>query len=527
MFNEAALSAAEDAPPRPRRLPFSKLGRLILALNLLGLAVLVAGSLVLNELGRGLIQSRIDTLTTQGELIANVIAGSATRGEPEPGLDSALASEVLQLLFIPKSQRVRLFDAKGALIADSQAVTDRVEERPLAPARRAGQPSLPWSGKPEDSRETIEAQGSLASEVSAALSGNSVAGVRSGETGARLVSVSIPVQHVQAVLGVLTLETADVDQIITAQRKALLPFILTAILTTLASSLFLNQLIAQPILRLARAADSVRLSRARAISLPDIAERRDEVGDLALSLEAMTGALSARMDAIERFAADVSHEIKNPLTSIRSAVETLELAKDAKARERLQKILKQDVGRLDRLITDISNASRLDAELSRDAPKVVDLRRFLADIVSLYPDREGARVNFKAGEGRFQVQGREAPLGQVFRNLIDNAASFSPEGEVVEVRLAREGRRVLVLVEDRGPGIPPENLETVFERFYTARPKGAAPGGSSFGGHSGLGLSIARQIVEAHGGKLTASNREGDGRPEGGARFTVDLPEAL
>ena len=523
VFNEAALSAAEDASPRPRRLPFSKLGRLILVLNLLGLAVLVAGSLVLNELGRGLIQSRIDTLTTQGELIANVIAGSATRGEPEPGLDSALASEVLQLLFIPKSQRVRLFDARGTLIADSQAVADRVEERPLAPARKPGEASLPWNGpdKPQNARQIAAAQAALVEEVKAALAGNSVAGVRNGETGARLVSVSIPVQHVQAVLGVLTLETADVDQIIAAQRKALIPFILTAILTTLASSLFLNQLIAQPILRLARAADSVRLSRARAISLPDIAERRDEVGDLALSLEAMTDALSARMDAIERFAADVSHEIKNPLTSIRSAVETLDLAKNEQARERLQKILKQDVGRLDRLITDISNASRLDAELSREAPKVVDLKRLLTDIVSLYPDREGAKVKFVGGAEPFKVLGREAPLGQVFRNLIDNASSFSPEGQAVEVRLEREGRRVRVLVEDRGPGIPPENLETVFERFYTARPKGAAPGGSSFGGHSGLGLSIARQIVEAHGGKLSASNREG-----GGARFTAELPEA-
>jgi two-component system sensor histidine kinase ChvG len=323
------------------------------------------------------------------------------------------------------------------------------------------------------------------------------------------------------VLGVLTLETADVDQIIAAQRKALIPFILTALLTTLASSLFLNWLIAQPIMRLARAADTVRHGRARAISLPDIAERQDEIGALALSLEAMTDALSARMDAIERFAADVSHEIKNPLTSIRSAVETLDLARDDKARERLQKILKQDVGRLDRLITDISNASRLDAELSREAPRVVDLKRLLADIVALYPEKGGAPVKLVCRGSGFRVQGREAPLGQVFRNLIDNARSFSPAGKAVTVVLERDGRRVLALVEDEGPGIPPENLETVFERFYTARPKGAEPGGSSFGGHSGLGLSIARQIVEAHGGKLLAENRE-----EGGARFIVDLPEA-
>jgi two-component system sensor histidine kinase ChvG len=530
-FIEAGLKAEREGEGPPKRLrgqPVSRLGRLILVLNLFGLAVLVAGSLVLNEMGRGLVQQRIDTLTTQGELISNVIAGSATRGEPEPALDAGLASEVLQLLFIPKTQRVRLFDSNGQLLADSQAVADRVDERPLPPARKLGQPSLPWSREqgPPGERRIAEAQEALTREVAAALRGEPVAGVRDNETGRRLVSVSIPVQHVQAVLGVLTLETADVDQIIAAQRRALIPFILTAVLTTLASSLLLNRLVARPILRLARAADSVRLARARTLSLPDISERRDEVGDLALSLEAMTDALSTRMDAIERFAADVSHEIKNPLTSIRSAVETLDLAKDKAARERLQKILKQDVGRLDRLITDISNASRLDAELSRETPRAVDLKRLLHDIVSLYPEEQGAKVRLVAADGPFRVQGREAPLGQVFRNLIDNARSFSPEGEAVEVRLERDGRRVLVLVEDRGPGIPPDNLETVFERFYTQRPKGAEPGGSSFGGHSGLGLSIARQIVEAHRGRISAENRPPDEKGRGGARFIVDLPEA-
>jgi two-component system sensor histidine kinase ChvG len=220
----------------------------------------------------------------------------------------------------------------------------------------------------------------------------------------------------------------------------------------------------------------------------------------------------------------VAHEIRNPLTSIRSAVETLDLVKDPASRERLLAILKQDVGRLDRLITDISNASRLDAELSRDAPRALDLGRLLGDIVGLYHDTrrpDAPDVAFSGAPGEaVRVSGREGPISQVFRNLIDNASSFSPPDGVVRVSLRREGRHALVSVEDEGPGIPADNLETIFERFYTARPKGQA-----FGGHSGLGLSIARQIVRAHNGRVWAENRADAQGAIVGARFVVSLPE--
>jgi two-component system sensor histidine kinase ChvG len=347
--------------------------------------------------------------------------------------------------------------------------------------------------------------------------------VRPAEHGVRVVSVSIPIEHVREVLGVLTLEAGDVDHIIAAERAALVPFIVIAVAVNLLSSFALTQLIAQPVRRLSAAADSVRLSRARAIDLPDIAERKDELGDLAVSLEDMTHTLSDRMEAIERFAADVAHEIRNPLTSIRSAVETLELVKEGPGRDRLQAILKQDVGRLDRLITDISNASRLDAELSRESPRPVALARLLRDIVGLY------ETNHRQGEPHLRlvaddvdsltVAGREGPLSQVFRNLIDNARSFSPPDGDVWVTLTRERGQAVVKVDDSGPGMPPENLETVFERFYTARPKGAA-----FGGNSGLGLSIARQIIEAHGGKIYAENRTNAVGEVTGARFVVTIP---
>jgi two-component system sensor histidine kinase ChvG len=514
--------------PRPSRfrwLPGTRLGRLIIALNFSGLVILIAGALVLNELRQGLVNARIDSLTTQGELMAAIIDQAATVGEPTPAMDPGNASLALQMLANPKAQRARLFDAQGAPIADSDVVADRVEQRALPPARPRGQNlSLSLGSRPQGA-VAEEARAALRSEVGRALLGKHVAGLRRDEDGRRVVSVSIPIQNVQQILGVLTLEANDVDQIIAREREALIPFILIAVAVTLSSSLLLTRLIAQPVRRLARAADRVRLAGARAISLPDLARRDDELGDLTRSLEDMTQALSERMDAIESFAADVAHEIKNPLTSLRSAVETLDLVAEPAARERLLRILKNDVQRLDRLVTDISNASRLDAELSRDNPKPVDLERLVADIVALYqatakPGEVTVRFARPSGPEPPTVLGREGSLGQVFRNLIDNARSFSPPGGEVEVAVQRAPGRVVATVSDSGPGIPPENLETIFERFYTSRPKGAA-----FGGNSGLGLSIARQIVEAHGGTLKAQNRVVDGKVIG-AVFLLMLPEA-
>lgn len=522
-----APGGARTRRARFRGLPGSRLGRLILALNLLGLAVLIVGALVLNELRQGLVNARIDSLSTQGELIASILNQAATVGEPEPAMDAALATELLQTLSNPRAQRARLFDSRGRLVADSDWMADAVERRPLPPARGREGGEDAFTLAPRLTRPTSsQVEATLAREIGVALAGRRWAGMRRSDTGRRVVSVSIPIQHVRAVLGVVTLEASDVDAIIAQERRALIPFILIAISVTVASSLLLNSLVAQPVLRMARAADRVRQARARAISLPDLARRDDEVGDLTRSLEAMTHSLSERMDAIESFAADVAHEIRNPLTSLRSAVETLDIVSDPAARDRLLKVLKNDVQRLDRLVTDISNASRLDAELSRDQPRIVDLGRLIGDIVALYqatPKPGEVQVRFTPHQGMeaITVLGREGPLGQIVRNLIDNARSFSPPGDAVNVGLLRVKGEAIVTVSDQGPGIPPENLETVFERFYTSRPKGAA-----FGGNSGLGLSIARQIAAAHGGTLRAENRTGaDGRVLG-AMFVLTLPEA-
>jgi len=515
-----------------KRLPFgqSRLGRLIFALNLLGLIILVIGALVLNELRAGLIKSQKESLMAQATLMSEVIDRVATGDEPVPQFDAYYAYRLLGE-FIPAGQRARLFDATGHLVsdgtylADSYVASDHIEVRGLPPARRPGEAAPRESAG--NARLRLKAERELKDEVAEALSGTPVSTLRLNARGQKVVSVSIPIRRVSTVLGVLTLEGGDVDETVRAQRMAMLPFILIALGVTLLSSILLQWLVSRPIQRLSAAADSVRLAQTRAISLPDLEERKDEIGTLARSLESMTDTLWRRMEEIDRFAADVSHEIKNPLTSIRSALETLNLVKDDKAKERLMTVLNHDVQRLDRLITDISNASRLDAELSRDVPKPVEIGTLLDDIISLY--RQSAKpgeptVVFRREFDNAKVSGREGPLGQVFRNIIDNARSFSPEGGEVRVTLQPShdaALPVLITFDDDGPGIPDENLETVFQRFYTSRPKG-----TRFGRNSGLGLSISRQIVEAHHGRIWAENRRDATGQTAGARFSILLPGA-
>ena len=539
---DAVRDDGDDAPRRLKRFGGSRLGGLILALNLLSLLILFGGALALNELRQGLVQARQEALTSQAELLVRVLGEprvGVTKGDPIPVLDPFEAGRWLTDRFVPSGQRARLFDVDGLALADSApglplqpitdsfVVTEAIPGGPLPPARPAGTP--PEDKTKETARElrnTAQANAELTAEVSRALDGENQAGVRLSEDGRRVISVSVPVRHVSQVLGVLTLEAGDVDEILGAQRRALLPFALVALAVNLLASLALHLLVARPVMRLSAAADEVKRGRARAISLPDLEGRKDEIGDLARSLESMTETLSDRMDAIEAFAADVSHEIKNPLTSIRSALETLDLVKTQDQRDRLTTLLQADVKRLDRLITDISNASRLDAELSRDRPRPIDLNALLSDIVQVYETtgKAGdAQVRLTSSTGDARVLGRDGPLGQVFRNLIDNARSFSPAGGEVRVALNRDDhdheRPLRIVVDDDGPGIPADNLETVFERFYTSRPKGTA-----FGANSGLGLSIVRQIVEAHGGIVRAENRIGADGAVAGARFQVDLP---
>jgi len=347
---------------------------------------------------------------------------------------------------------------------------------------------------------------------------------------ALIVSVAVPVQRYRAILGSLLLstESGDIDDIVQSERMAILRVFAVASAVTVLLSVLLASTIAGPVRRLANAAERVRRGvRHRRAEIPDFGNRKDEIGHLARVLSDMTNALYKRMEAVESFAADVSHELKNPLTSLRSAVETLPIAKTDEQRARLFGVIKHDVKRLDRLITDISDASRLDAELAREATEPVDIAKLLETVVSIARE---TRVSNKRkiqltleprrwGKDAFFVLGHDSRLGQVFNNLIDNALSFSPPEASVRIRAWRDPNSISVTVDDDGPGIRAENIENIFERFYTDRPEA-----DEFGQNSGLGLAITRQIVEAHRGTIHAENRKrADGGVEG-ARFTVILP---
>jgi two-component system sensor histidine kinase ChvG len=522
-----------------RAIARSRIARIIFISNFVGFGLLAIGVLLLAEMRAGLTDAQFRNLRTQGELITNLLIETGTvQGDPYPGINEPAVRQVLRRLLPPIAEgsrpggigpRVRVFAADGRIVADTDVLYDRLEERALPEpdaetnigqrieraARRVEYTRLtPW--RPSITQEEERAR---------ALRGEIARGERLNEKGERVVSLTLPIRRVQMVLGTVTLESADVERILVAERSAMLPFVGGAAIAIFLSSLLLAAFIARPLERLATAADRLRLTGSTRLDLPDVSKRRDEIGALSQSLEAMTGALADRIDANERFAADVSHEIKNPLASIRSAVEAARAVSDPERQTQLLGIVAQDVKRLDRLITDIARASHIEAETARLDLGAVDIGSLLFDLTRAYappPGEEtGATVLFKGArpEGAV-VNGQAGPLGQVFRNLIDNARSFSPEGGAVVVTAdivrSKEGSFIRAVIEDEGPGIPPENLETVFQRFYTQRPRGAA-----FGGNSGLGLSIAQQIVTSHKGRIYAQNRD-----EGGARLVVELPLA-
>jgi len=560
----------------PFRNGFSSLTRRIVVLNLIGLAILVSGILYLNQFRAGLIDAKVQSLLTQGEIIARAIAASAgvdtneAQLDPEKLLetehsqasddddlsnsldftiDPERAAPILRPLVKPTGSRARVYNRDGAPILDSDTFYSRGEvlrydlpppdaEKPDALSRfwqtvttRMSQYDLPFY------TEIGGANGKAYPEVATALTGTSVPIVRVNDKGELVVSVAVPIQHMRAVLGVLLLSTrgGDIDNIVAAERWGIVRVSLFAAAVTIVLSIILANTIAGPVQRLSAAAERVRHSvRARA-EIPDFTDRTDEIGHLSGALRDMTNALYKRIDAIESFAADVAHELKNPLTSLRSATETLPLARTDESKERLMEIIKHDVKRLDRLISDISDASRLDAELAREDAKTVDMAELLRTTVALFNDihRDDTPevvldIAYAPGAWPYRVMGHDSRLSQVIVNLLDNAISFSPPGGRVAVLARRIGHEIQIAVEDEGPGIPEENLERVFERFYTDRPR------ENFGQNSGLGLNISRQIAVAHGGRLWAENRppKGVGRGKGdasvgrsgGARFVMRLP---
>lgn len=526
-------ASRRKTPRRSTTILGSRIARLIFVSNLAGLIILIVGAMVLNEMRAGFVASKKQDLEAQAQIFSSLLSDDATT--PEPNLNPEAARQTLQRLNLPERVRARIYTPEGDLIGDSYYLSERVDVSSLPPLRdpswlsRTGRDLSEWASEffgffsPRRTSESLRTQ-SFEEEFNEAVVGGIAASQRFSDRGQRVISVSMPVQRVSAVVGVLVLEANDIDEIIRAERVALVPFIGVAVLMAFITSVMLTIGIARPLRRLALAADRIRAGASDRIDVPALTQRTDEIGDLASSMQGMTEALLERIEANEQFAADVAHELKNPLTSIRSAVETLERVTDPDAAARLRSVIASDVRRLDRLITDISNASRLEAEMTRLPSEQIDIARFVRDVVRTYEGIGDAvhqvHVAFTDATmgARLVVRGREGPLGQVLRNLIDNARSFSPAGATVEVRLdqTNDGPRTIarVTVEDSGPGIPADKLETIFNRFYTDRPKGTA-----FGNNSGLGLSIVRQIIATHRGKVWAENKA-----EGGARFTVDLP---
>ncbi|WP_421788512.1 stimulus-sensing domain-containing protein [Hyphobacterium sp.] len=537
MVLDTVTRRASSALTSVRGASFSRLAWIILVANGLALIVLVIGMLAVSETRRGLVNAKLDALRVEGELIANVMAEGAAESDPSPVLIEGDARLLLRDLYVPDDVRARIFNKAAQLVADTHLLNNRFDVTVLPPPGE----ELP-SDLAEDARsllsrlldgfgglfrtdeERAALNRTLEEEVATAIEGNIVAGVRRQPDGSRVVSVTVPIQPVRAVVGVVTLESFDLDELIADERRALFPFILMAALVSILSSLMLTVFIARPIRRLAKAARRVRQAKGRRVEMPSLAGRRDEIGELGEAMRLMTAALYDRMDAIEQFAADVAHELKNPLTSIRSAAEILPRAKSAEQRDKLLAVIASDVRRMDRLITDIARASRLDAELAREDVGQVDLVRLIRDTVSSYLTAQvgGPDIVFQTALDAGPVEGRAAPIGQVIRNLIDNALTFSPPDGRITIGLTLESDETLAIrVEDQGPGIPPESLETIFKRFYTERPQGA-----EFGSHSGLGLAIARQIVRVHGGEIRAENRTGESGNIAGARFVVTFPHA-
>lgn len=555
---------------------FSSLRRRIVLLNLLGLVSLVSGILYLSEYRAGLIEARVQSLLTQGEIMAAAIASTARSDssnipiDPDkllelqagesyvPGDDyTALefpinpetVAPLLRRLIVPTNTRARIYDREGGLLLDSRTLSVTGEilrfDLPALTEQPQVNPVRAWwrrvrlyfrSGGLPIYREIGAASGKEYSEVATALTGQSDSEVRVNERGEVIISVAIPVQRFRGVLGVLMLQTqsGEIDNAVEAERLVIVRVFLVAAAVMIVLSLFLAGTIARPMRRLAEAADHVRRRTRSRVEIPDMTARADEIGHLSGAFREMTNSLYSRIEAIESFAADVAHELKNPLTSLRSAIETLPLAKTEESRQRLLNVIQHDIRRLDRLISDISDASRLDADLLRHEAELVDVRKLLtavSDLANDVPRDDGVKVEVvfepnNAAPATFTLLGNDSRLGQVIDNLVENARSFSPQDGKVRVFCKRVGKEIEIAIEDEGPGVRPEALTRIFERFYTDRPA------HRFGQNSGLGLSISKQIVESHGGRIWAENRLAPASAAGetpkiaGARFVMRLPAA-
>jgi two-component system sensor histidine kinase ChvG len=495
----------------------------ILAVNIFALAILAGSLFYLDSFRSRLTQARVDQVSSEATMVARMLG--------------AVPAERRQSLLVRLAQdsrtRMRLYGADGAKRLDSwdgapptYALRDPDREpwnRDLARALDnvfdaiVGAPQPPLFEEP-----AADALGSWPEAQAALAARRTQPRLRRAPEGTPFVSAAAPVAGADGDVLLLTVNARDIRRVVRSERVTLGLILLATITLSVLLSLFLARTIAQPLRSLAHAAHRVRLGRDREVNVPILPARRDEIGRLARALHDMTQALRDRIDATESFAADVTHELKNPLASLRSAVDSLDRVEDPELRRQLLDVVRHDVRRLDRLIVDIAETSRLDAELSRAHFEPVDLGKMIESLLGVWEQRgaeRGVRLAFaRPRTGTAVVMGDEARLVRLIDNIVDNAISFSPGGGLVEIVAAHAGAHVIVSVEDEGRGVPEEAREAIFSRFHSDRPD------EDFGRHSGLGLAISRAIAIGHDGRIDVCDRH-DARP--GARFVIRFPAAV
>ncbi|MFZ0098934.1 MAG: sensor histidine kinase [Gemmobacter sp.] len=531
-----ALAEQELRAGKSRRglvaLNHSPLARKIVIFNMLAIVIMVAGVLFLNPSRNSLVQQRERGLVTEARLLANFL---------EVGISGARLSDVGERLLgradIGPGMEVLIFDTAGRTIAQDQGVAREIS-RERQSTLLTDFLNLIWNGV-----SVVMGGGSALVEVPdrtvlakalapRAITGDTLIDIARGPAGGTMLVVATPIRDGARIAGVVTLASpeGEIDTLVRYEREQILRMFVIALLVSIGLSLVLASTIANPLSDLAIAAElgrdrDMRKMAPGRVRIPDLTARPDEIGRLSVAIRGMVSALYERIDANEQFAADVSHEIKNPLASLRSAVASLHLAKRDDQRARLLEVIDHDVRRLDRLVSDISNASRLDSELVKEEEEEFNLLKTIANLseyLGQMAEEKGVEFIADLPTEAIVTRGLEGRLAQVFVNLITNAISFCDEGDAVRVWVRRRENRVLVVVEDTGPGIPDEALTKIFNRFYSERPSG------DFGNHSGLGLAISKQIVEAHGGVIWAENIRPSNAdlntPPLGARFVVGLP---
>lgn len=546
------------------------LQRRIIFANTIGLAILLVGIFYLSQYHAWLIDAKRESLRAQGEIIAAAIAANASvetgrivldpdrlpeiEGARSPFRDDGFAS--LQLSIAPErvtpilrrlvpaaDTRARVYGRDGTLIIDTAQLLSRGQLARSDPEPPSGQQErvkvkntwtrfLAWltRGDLPVYREIGGANGTAYPEVRMALTGSTTPMLLVNEKGEQIVSLAVPIQYRKAVQGVLLLSTrpGEIDEILSEERNVILVLALTAFAATLLASFLLARTIAGPMRRLSEVAENVSRNISARHELPELSQRADEVGQMATAFRDMTASLYRRIEASERFAQDVAHELKNPLTAARSTAEALAYARTPEQQQELVFQIQGELKRLNKLITDVANASRLDAELALQETEPVDMRVVLQGVVDVFRDildSGSLRVALEIAElpanpSAFVVNGHDARLGRVITNLLDNAISFSPDHGTITVSARRLEQELEVVVDDEGPGIPEDKLEEIFSRFYSDRPQTDR----TVGKNSGLGLSISREIVNAYGGRIWAENRRlSPGAEAGGADDQAEL----